>query len=231
MNQSHIHTPDDGRGKRAVLLNGRKVQSVFLPIRAKARWFSTTIRRRFTQVAEAGYPPHKVWQRGSGGAVSETAYFTGLRELQQRVQAISDAVGEKTALKPVGTSLRKCAVTLQASVKAHLQARGHVLSGYAAEQHHCREGESATAGHGDVHRHGAPERETVQGHGGQSARRQSWRQVSRLRSAVLRAIFRIRHIARTATPWMRPAFEETKGHCQNSSATRSRQAWMHSDDS
>jgi hypothetical protein len=27
MNQSHIHTPDDGRGKRSVLLNGRKVQN------------------------------------------------------------------------------------------------------------------------------------------------------------------------------------------------------------
>jgi HK97 gp10 family phage protein len=61
--------------------------------------------------------------------VSETAYFTGLKELQARVQKISDTVGEKTALKPVGMSLRKCAVTLQESVKAHLKARGHVLTG------------------------------------------------------------------------------------------------------
>lgn len=61
--------------------------------------------------------------------MSETAYITGLKELQVRVQKISDTMGEKTASKPVSAALRKPAVHLQKAVQAHLRARGHVMTG------------------------------------------------------------------------------------------------------
>lgn len=143
--------------------------------------------------------------------MSETAYFTGLRELQQRIQKISDAVGEKTALKPVGQSLRKCAVTLQNSVKAHLQARGHVLTGTLLNNIIVVKVKSRQPG---MVTYIVTVRRSAKRYKDTAANRKAGRVGGKYQNYGPLFYARFSEFGTSheqATPWMRPAFEETKG--------------------
>jgi HK97 gp10 family phage protein len=144
--------------------------------------------------------------------VSDTVYVSGLKELQARIQAISDAVGEKTAAKPVSAALRKSAVTLQKSVQAHLQARGHIRTGTLLNNIIVAKVKARQPGM-------ATYIVTVR------AKAKRYKDTARNRSAgkvggkykdygplfyARFSEFGTSHEA--ATPWMRPAFEETKGN-------------------
>jgi HK97 gp10 family phage protein len=143
--------------------------------------------------------------------MSETAYFTGLREIQKRVQAISDSVGEKTALKPVATSLRKCAVTLQASVKAHLQARGHVLSGTLLNNIIVVKVKARQPG---MVTYIVTVRRSAKRYKDTAANRRAGKVGGKYHDYGPLFYARFSEFGTSheqATPWMRPAFEETKG--------------------
>lgn len=59
----------------------------------------------------------------------DTVTITGLKELNDRLRSLANAVGEKNALKPVSASLRKAGVILQKAIQQNLRAGGHVKSG------------------------------------------------------------------------------------------------------
>ena len=142
--------------------------------------------------------------------MSETAYFSGLKELQVRIQKISDTVGEKTALKPVGTALRKCAVTLQNSVKAHLQSRGHVLTGTLLNNIIVAKVRSRQSGMVTyivtVRRNAKRYKDTARNRaaGKVGGKYHDYGPLFYARFSELGTSHE------PATPWMRPAFEETK---------------------
>lgn len=143
--------------------------------------------------------------------MSETAYFTGLKELQQRIQKISDTVGEKEALKPVSTSLRKCAVSLQKSVKDHLIARGHVLTGTLLNNIVVVKVKSRQPG---MVTYIVTVRRSAKRYKDTAANRAAGRVGGKYQNYGPLFYARFSEFGTSheqATPWMRPAFEETKG--------------------
>jgi HK97 gp10 family phage protein len=143
--------------------------------------------------------------------VSEQVYVSGLKELQRRIQAISDAVGEKTAAKPVSAALRKPAVHLQNAVKQNLQARGHVKTGTLLNNiivAKVRARQPGTVTYIVTVRKTAKKyKDTARNRsaGKVGGKYQDYGPLFYARFSE----FGTSHEA--ATPWMRPAFEETKG--------------------
>lgn len=60
--------------------------------------------------------------------MAETVTITGLKELQVRLQALSDSVGGKRASKPVVHALRKAAKILQADAIARVHKKSGTLA-------------------------------------------------------------------------------------------------------
>lgn len=142
--------------------------------------------------------------------MSDTVYVSGLKELQARIQKISDAVGEKTALKPVGTSLRKCAVTLQDKVKANLIARGHVLTGTLLNNIIVAKVRAAQTG---MVTYIVTVRKSAKRYKDTAANRKAGRVGGKYNNYGPLFYARFSEFGTShepATPWMRPAFEETK---------------------
>lgn len=61
--------------------------------------------------------------------MATTVTVTGLKELQARLKAIADEIGEKKATQPVTNALRKAGRLLVKAAQENLRRGGHVKSG------------------------------------------------------------------------------------------------------
>lgn len=61
--------------------------------------------------------------------MAETVTVTGLKELQIRLKAIADEMGDKKASQPVATALRKAGRVLVKAVQDNLRRGNHVRTG------------------------------------------------------------------------------------------------------
>lgn len=137
-------------------------------------------------------------------------YISGLNELQVRVQKISDAVGERTASKPVSAALRVNAVHLQKSVKDHLRARGHVKTGTLLNNIIVAKVKSRQAG---VVTYIVTVRRKAKKYKDNKANQRAGRVGGSYKDYGPLFYARFSEFGTShepATPWMRPAFEETK---------------------
>jgi HK97 gp10 family phage protein len=142
--------------------------------------------------------------------VTDNIYVSGLKELQARIQLIKDTVGERTALKPVSASLRKCSVTLQNSVKEHLKARGHVLTGTLLNNIIVAKVRSQQPG---MVEYIVTVRKNAKRYKDTAANRKTGKVGEKYHTFGPLFYARFSEFGTShepATPWMRPAFEETK---------------------
>lgn len=142
--------------------------------------------------------------------MAQTVTVTGLKELQARLQAISDELGDKKASQPVTNALRKAGRVLITAMQNNLRRGGHIKSGTLVNNLVTKKVRSPT---GTVRIH-VGVRSSAKKYVDNSRNRTAGRVGGKYRDYG--PLFYARFLEfgtshQQQTPFMRPAFEENKG--------------------